>query len=58
MRRKPTDDPFQSGEWSKADLDAYCPNRVAPVLWGLAFAIAMGILAHMVVRFAGWLGSR
>lgn len=59
MRRKPTDDPFQSGEWEKAELDAYCHNkRLVPVLWGLAFAIGVGILAHMIVRFAGWLGGR
>lgn len=59
MRKRPDDSPFESGEWSRADLDAYCPNKkTVPVLWGLAFAIAMGILAYMIVRFAGWLGGR
>lgn len=59
MRRKAGDPPDQSGEWLKADLDAYCPNKKAvPILWGLAFAIGMGLLAHMIVRLAGWLGGR
>lgn len=59
MRRKPSDSPYQSGEWSKAELDAYCPNKkTVPVLWGLAFAIGVAVLAHMVVRLAGWLGGR
>lgn len=59
MRRKSTDSPYKSGEWSKADLDSYCPNsKPIPLLWGIAAMIAIAVLAHMIVRFAGWLGSR
>lgn len=54
MRRKPTDSPYQSGEWPVA-----CGNQKSvPLLWAIAFIIGVAVLAHMVVRFAGWLGSR
>lgn len=57
--RKPTDSPYKGGTWRKADLDAYCQNkRLAGILWGLAFAVGVAVLAHMIVRFAGWLGGR
>lgn len=58
MKRKPDDSPFKGGEWDLSDLDGYRKCKTVPLLWGLAFAIGMGILAFVIVWWAGWMGRR